>query len=355
MKKIFVYPADMEGCGYFRLIWPANQVQKTYEHEVTIIPPNNREGSFSATLQGDTVIDVHIPGDPDVVVLQRVTHMHVAQCVRVMRKKGIVVIVDIDDNLSTIHPNHPAFVTLHPKKNPHNRNIAYHLNSWHNIEIACRDASLVTVSSDALLRKYARHGRGVVLRNYIPEGYLKIDRNPDDVFGWGGSVHSHPDDLQVMGQSVRRLEKEQKNFRIVGPVVGVKNALGLANDPEATGAMALDKWPQAIAKLRVGVTPLSDTAFNAAKSWLKPLEKAGVGVPCVMSPRAEYVRLHKITNGAIGLLAKSQQDWYRHIKRLMDDDVFCEEKSQESRQAAAMLTIERHASNWLQAWTETAV
>ena len=351
MKKIHVYPADMEGCGYFRIIWPGKEVAKNRDLDVQIIPPNQREGSFSATMHGDQVVDVHMPGNPDVVVLQRVTHAHLAQCVKVLRQKGVVVIIDIDDNLAAIHPQHPAWSWLHPRKNPDNKNVAYQLNSWHNIEIACRDASWVTVSSDELLGKYAKHGRGSVLRNYLPEGYLKIERAPDNVFGWGGSLKSHPDDPQVTGTSIRQLEKDGHHFRVIGPVGGLKEALRLNEDPDATGPVKFEDWPHAISQLRVGMAPLADTLFNRCKSDLKPLEYAGLGIPCVMSPRREYRRLHKETG--IGFMAKSGQEWYRHIKRLMEDDVFCDESGFMAREAAAKLTIEQHAWRWREVWETT--
>ena len=54
-----------------------------------------------------------------------------------------------------------------------------------------------------------------------------------------------------------------------------------------------------VAKLGIGVAPLADTKFNAAKSWLKMAEMAALGVPCVVSPRAEYMRLHEQWIGSL--------------------------------------------------------
>jgi hypothetical protein len=59
------------------------------------------------------------------------------------------------------------------------------------------------------------------------------------------------------------------------------------------------RWPRrktgrlyrTISRYAVGMAPLRDTQWNNAKSWIKPLEFAAVGVPVVCSPSREYVRL----------------------------------------------------------------
>ena len=71
--KIYVFPADMTGCGYYRLIWPSEVLIKK-GHDITIVPPKERDKMMQATLRNGVVTSVKIPTDADVIVLQRVTH-----------------------------------------------------------------------------------------------------------------------------------------------------------------------------------------------------------------------------------------------------------------------------------------
>jgi hypothetical protein len=345
--KIICFPADLTGCGHYRMIWPAAVMQQGAlpGWEVLVVPPDRRGAAIQAKMSDETVIDVTFP-PCDVMVFQRVTHNYLAQAIGVIRSKGVRVIHDIDDDLETIHPGNPAWAMLHPNKNakPGSPDAKH---SWKNCQLACANASLVTVSSDALLKRYGyRHG--AVLRNHIPEHFLSIPWQDSDVVGWGGSVHSHPDDITQVGSTIARLVRDGIPYRQVGPVQGVQRALRLDTVPEHTGVVEQDDWPYALAELGIGIAPLADTAFNAAKSWLKPLEYAAVGVPSVISPRAEYRRIAKL---GIGDLADKPADWYRKIRRLALDSKYRADRALEARAAACNLTIQGNVNLWIEAWT----
>lgn len=341
--KVYAYPADLTGCGHYRLIWPAD-VLRSRGHSVVVRSPDKRH-ELRGAVQDDRLVDVAFPRDADVIVLQRVTHRHLVDAVRLLRERyGVAVVIDVDDDLSNIHPSNPAFTAMHP------RHGTMPDHSWRHTLAACDNATLVQVSTPALLRRYARHGRGVVVRNHVPRSYLDVPHDPAlATVGWGGAIHSHPDDLQVMGPLAARLEREGTSFQLVGPLQNAREVLGLAADPPATGAVDMAGWAGALAAhLGVGVAPLADTVFNHAKSWLKMLEYAAVGIPCVASPRSEYGRLHRL---GVGLLAERPRDWYRQVTRLVWDAGLRAELSAAGREVAAALTIEDNAHRWWDAWT----
>lgn len=341
--RIGVFPADLEGCGHYRLIWPA-AVLKDLGMNIDIIPPENRDNMFTATIEDDVVTAVQVP-NYDVMIFQRITHQYLAQAVPLIRAKGITVIIDIDDDLQSIHPSNPAFTVLHPKKSP-NGFTAQH--SWEWCRVACDAATLVTVSSPALARRYAPHGRFALLRNYVPDEMLQIEHQDSRDIGWGGSIHSHGNDVPVLGASISRLIQDGFTFKVVGPGIGLKQALGLQDVPPHTGTVTMAEWPSNLASLGIGVAPLADTVFNQAKSWLKPLEMAALGVPSIISPRAEYREISKL---GIGVLAKKPSDWYTKLKRLITDDVQRQELSAQVREVAAGLTVRGNAWRWQEAWT----
>lgn len=342
--KVVVYPSDQYGCGHFRLIWVGRLLTEA-GHDVTVTEPGTRH--VRLVMEGDTVRDVLIDEGVDVVVMQRTTHAYMAQAVAVMRTKGVAVVVDVDDDLSCIHPSNPAWSTHHPGNEGRLKNGQVHRHSWRNLAQACRNATLVTTSTPALLDVYARHGRGMVLPNYLPDMYYGIDRQDSDVIGWPGSYHSHPNDPEVIGGAVARLVDEGAEFVMRGDSKGAGRAFGLGADPVG-GGVSIEEWPRAVAELGIGIAPLADTKFNAAKSWLKPLELSACGVPWVASPRAEYRRLHAM--GA-GVLADRPRTWYRELKRLHGSAALRQELSEAGRAVAEQLRLRDHAWKWAEAWS----
>ncbi len=341
---VYVYPADIYGCGFYRMIGPAMAL-RAQGHDVRIKMPSEREG-IGGEFNSKTgrLVSVQIPPDADVIVMQRVSLQNLVEAIPMIRARGVAVVIDMDDDLTKIHPSNPAFAALHPKTGKDPR------HTWSNAAIATQQATTVTVSTPALLPVYASHGRGVVLRNRIPAAYLDLERRDSAVFGWAGSTHSHPFDLQEVGPAIARLIHEGYRYRGVGPVVGLKQALGLAEDPDCTGDVTLDDWPLRVAEMGIGIAPLADTGFNRAKSGLKVLEMMACGVPWVASPRLEYQALHN--RHKVGLMASKPKDWYRMVKRLADDEGLRAEMSAAGRAAAALETIERNAWRWLEVWQD---
>lgn len=343
--RIYVYPADTGGCGYFRLIWPA-QVLAARGHDVRLIMPHERDNIHAEVRPDGTLNDVFFPSDADVLVMQRVSHKLLADAIPLIRTKGTAVVVDMDDDLASIHPSNPAWLNFHPRSGRPGSTNSQH--NWHNAQLACERASLVTVSSDALVRRYATHGRYEILRNCVPAHYLDVEHSDDVVFGWGGSLASHPSDLQAMGHAPRTLQREGRVFKIIGDPGGVRANLNLDEEPESSGIVDITEWPKALSTLGVGLAPLADSVFNAAKSWLKPLEYAALGVPVVMSPRVEYLRFHRELG--VGIVAKKPADWVRRVRLLLDEPGLRAEHSALGREVARAWTYDARAELWLNAW-----
>lgn len=341
---IYVYPADVHGCGYYRMIWPAHALQ-SLGHSVRVISPKERGASLRAAVdRNGKIVDVEWPSDADAIVLQRISDCRLADAIEIMVRRGLKVIVDIDDDLAAIDPNNPAWQAMHPK-------YGYSSNhNWLNVQRACDAASFVTVSTDALLPRYARHGRGMVLRNCIPKRYLDVEHVDSDVVGWGGSLHVHPNDVQMLGPTIAILTSTGTKFRVIGPGDGVASVLRCDDDAiEATGSRDLrTEWPEALATLGIGIAPLADTRFNRGKSHLKVLEYSALGVPWVASPRAEYQRAHKLSG--TGILAEKPKHWLRGLRSLINNESLRHEASAAGRSWAATQTIEGNAWRWGEAW-----
>lgn len=335
---IYVIPADEHGCGYSRLIWPV-QVLKHYGHQIKIIRPGSVHLPFR--FSNGKLTGMMIPPDLELMVLQRPAlniHPHV---ITRLRAAGVAVVVDMDDDMTSIHP----------------RNIAYHVYkhdeekflSWKYASESCRAATFVTTTSPELQKIYASHGRGVVIPNYVPAAYLQMPRAEADRFGWAGATMNHPDDPQVTMGAVQQLINDGHQFTIVGGGQDAQSAFRLTDKPHMTGFVPVSQWAQTIrSNFRVGMVPLAPTPFNRSKSYLKGIEYMSLGIPWVASPRDEYRRLNKIAG--CGFLAHTPRQWYDMTRRLLTDDSLWREQSEAGLAFMQDQTYEAQAWRWAEAW-----
>lgn len=332
--------------SHYRLIWPAD-VLKKQGMDITILPPNEKSGFLAKVGEREDgskyLTSVQIPEDAEVIVLQRPAHPLQPQMIQMMRDNGIAVVVDMDDDMSSIDPANIAYHTYRPTS-------ASPL-SWKNAAESCRLATLVTTSTRSLQRVYAKHGRGMVLDNYVPEVCLNYPAGDSCCFGWAGTTKSHPKDLQVAGQTYQRLIDEGHCFKVVGGKSNVTQATKLKQEADCTGSITLDKWIHRITKeIYVGMIPLAASSFNTSKSRLKGIEYMAGGIPWVGSPREEYRRLQR--ESGCGFLANTPREWYEKLKLLLTDEVLRKEQSEAGRAYMADQTYQAQAWRWAEAWTK---
>lgn len=327
--KIFVSPGDSGPCGFYRLIWPGRAAAATGEARVEVA--DDRYIGWRM----DNYVNYLTRNDADVVVLQRPASPSTVEAIPKLQARGIAVVVDMDDDLSCVHQDNAAF---------------YWANEYHAFaQKACSMADMVTVTTEALAKVYAPHGRVRVLPNCVPRSYLKIPHRDSGVIGWGGAIRSHPGDLEVLGDSIANLVADGHLFKVVGPKGGLARALNLKEEPFATDGVPLNHWPTELSKIGIGIAPLAMSCFNESKSRLRPLEYSALGVPWVASPTADYQKFHDL---GVGLLASTPEEWEEHLRRLANDRFLRDAMADAGRQVAAQNTVEVNASRWVEAWSE---
>lgn len=368
--RVTVHPAGDDGCGLYRMIEPARVLA---DQGADVECTRTLAWRFSRTADGrpHKLVD---EVDADVVVFQRPLARRKLDMIRALQAAGVAVVVELDDDFGAIHRRNGAWADAHPEwmtlaeaaergiaaserltRGNHQwvreaGTVSWSSNTW--LRKACATADLVTVTTPALAERYAPHGRVAVLPNLVPERYLSITAAPHDgvVVGWGGSVNTHPDDLETTeGAVAAAVVDTDARFHVVGTGVGVRTALGLADEPTATGWVELADWPHALAALDVGIVPLADSRFDEAKSALKMLEMAAVGVPSVVSPTPDNVRMYK---HGLGLLAFTPAEWEQQVSRLIRNETERLALAEHGREVMARFTYERHAERWLDAWAQ---
>lgn len=287
--------------------------------------------------------------DADVVVFQRLVSRDAVEAVASAKAQGLRVVVDVDDDLDALHEGHPYREVAEGRRG----------EDWHaqNLHAACDLADVVTATTQPLVDRYAP-GRGVVLPNLVPAEYLRVRarrKGPLRV-GWTGRPISHIGDAGVMGGRVGPVVASAgavfaawglsapRTFAEVGVPVG--HRVTVPHRPLRSG------YPGSVAEMSVGLVPLVDSPFNRAKSWLKGIEYAALGVPFVASPLPEYRRLSEM--GA-GVLAETPEEWASAVGLMLAEPEYRAALVERGRAVVERLTYEAHAERWLAAWTSTSI
>jgi glycosyltransferase involved in cell wall biosynthesis len=335
--------AAADSSGTYRIIQPADVLAHWLNLDIEVVP---QKVGFRLTLSGADVVDADI--EADVLVLQRPMGWMMPSLIELMQARGTAVVVELDDDFHTAHPNNRAFQLNHPRVSP--------VYNWLHLTECVKRADLVTVSTDQLARRYGSHGRVAVLRNYVPESWLDLPRRSNGAtIGWAGTTVNHPVDLRATRGGVAMALNTHPGWRFMcvgGEGYADEICRQLELDPvrfTATPWRELEVHRLVVSQFDIGIAPLEDTVFNAAKSWLKGVEYAALGIPFVASDLPEYELLER--RYGIGVLAGPKSKfWRKACNDLMNDELRASMGQMQREQVAKTLTIEKNAWRWPDAW-----
>lgn len=343
---LYAYLGDRTGCGQHRIILPTQAIKsdQRYSHlQINLINPGDDAG-LKASVVNNKVVGITVPLDCNSVLLQRPTAEILVGCIPFLQDAGVRVIVDLDDDLCSLHPSHPTWHYL--------RSLPGH--SLDALRTACKRADIMVASTPLIAERYAsKNGKTVVVRNSIPRSAFR-GYNPclTPFISWPGAISTHPRDLLPLGNTLPLLGNELP-FIITGPSpednVDGKRARGLAGrDVEFTGEIDYGDWQDAVNRIHTGIAPLELTSFNEAKSALKPLEMAAAGVVFVKSPTAEY----ELFGAGLTAEGNKPRAWKRELKRLLyDEDLRDSERGRNYQLAHENVYDLPHiVDNWVDAW-----
>lgn len=252
-------------------------------------------------------------------------------------------IYELDDDVWHVHPTNTG---------------AYHTYGVHSVQDAvetCATMSdMVTVSTEPLAEMVAlktpqRNIR--VIKNCIPEMVLSIERPRREhlTIGWTGGG-SHTMDLLEVARPVRHVMDEDRSLRLHILGTDFRSTFGLAVMARHTPFQSdpFDYYP--LIDFDIGLAPIVPSIFNASKSYLKPLEYAALGIPCVATDFGPYREF--VIDGVTGFLARKEKQWRDRIRELVADADLRESMGAKARELAAQHTIEGNWWRWRDAYKE---
>jgi glycosyltransferase involved in cell wall biosynthesis len=354
VTRIVVLPADETACGLYRLRYPAGVVREVRpDWKIEVYRPSDVQLGRDARGRLAVLYGIPEPHSIDLLVMQRLDKAVLVQFVQWAQENGIAVVVDSDDAMWTIDPENAAYGSWNRKDG------ATH---WRHLDRAMELADLVTVTTPTLERRYGKHGRCEVLPNYVPMDALETPNirsefDPVLTIGWAGSTLTHPGDLTVVGDAVRRVVAEWNvRVRVVGDALGAARNWGLSTVEKVGPTEPGEPYYTALTSIDIALVPLRDHTFNRGKSWLKALEFSAVGVPVIASPNPANAALQHA--GVPLRLAETPSDWYHHLTDLIAPgrraDIGAALRADTAREARRQIglwwTYEAHAEEWAEAW-----
>jgi glycosyltransferase involved in cell wall biosynthesis len=245
----------------------------------------------------------------DVVVLQLVHGAGWLRRIGELQRAGVTVLYEIDDDLRGVaaEPGH-EFARLFPPQR-----LRAH-------EAAIRACDGVICSTQALAERLADlHAHRVVCTNGIDLGRYPypLPQRDSVTIGWAGGTGHERAMRPWMPVIADVLEaRRAARFRTVGQPYGLELAERFGSErASAMRFAALDTYPAAMAAFDVALAPAAPSAFFTAKSDLRFLEAAALGLPVVADP----VVYPAIVHGSTGLHAATPDEAREHLLALVDD------------------------------------
>jgi glycosyltransferase involved in cell wall biosynthesis len=159
----------------------------------------------------------------------------------------------------------------------------------------------------------------------------------DVLIMYGSGTKTHDADFRLAAPALARLlrARTEVRLRIVGDLTVPPEILVFGARVERIGALPYQAFLALLGEADISIAPLEPTIFNDAKSSIKYLEAAILGVASVCSPRASFAEV--IEPGVNGLMADDDAAWFAALDALAADAALRERLGQ----AALNTALER--------------
>ena len=233
-----------------------------------------------------------------------------------------LIVTDLDDNLWNIKPDNTAFHTF-KKGSDGLRTVTAIFNE--SDYLTCTNQYLKNV---ICFNTNIPHQKVKVFPNYIDlDLYKHRCKTRDDfdikIVHFGSTSHFADLANKEFMDGLGLLFNEYPNvhFKTIGAFISeFRNRFGKRYS-HGYGSQSLytwvkDKYPEFMDDADIFVTPLVDDIYTMCKSSIKFIEVSAAKIPGVWQDMRQYREV--IKHGKNGYLAKTADDWYRHIKALVD-------------------------------------
>jgi glycosyltransferase involved in cell wall biosynthesis/GT2 family glycosyltransferase len=301
VPRVSIVSLKWDGVAYYRGFLPLQEL----DHEGKI-----------------TFLDNRRLYEADVVILQRVFLPTFFDLIADLKRKGIKLIYEIDDDPFNVPPSHPAYQTY--QKSEVKQGLFKTLQSV-DLIIAATEPLRELVQS--------RLGKSIPIRvvgNYLdfksawnPAVYngtgASFKSDGTTVIGWAGAL-GHKADLELLlgvFKELTRLYQDKVTFRFLGYHPDFVSWEVPSEQVELRPWVDVNQYAKTLYALGldIGLIPLVDNPHNRAKTNLKFLEYSALGIPSIISHVGPYKGIPK---DCARLVDNKFSQWVNAIRQWID-------------------------------------
>lgn len=285
----------------------------------------------------------------DVVLLQRNCFGGALDALRYWRGRGKPVYIDLDDAYNML----PQTVSAHRfwTLNAH----SFKPPPLDQLREGLRLSNGLTSPSKLILEDWEAPAK-VWLPNFVrAEWYRDVERRPHEgiIIGWGGSM-SHYDSMRYSGAVAALTEICRKYPYVRLAMCGNdRNPYEMLTEIPAQQKLwqpgvPQHEWPNVVAQFDIGLAPLFGE-YDRRRSWLKVVEYACAGVPCIVSKSDPYVEL---SEWCFAQVEDGPEPWFAALDTAISSVAQAKAVAYKRRVAAVLeFSIESKAGVWLEGLT----
>lgn len=335
--------SDFFGCGTYRCYIPALSLEESGEYASTFLPHQH-------------VIDPlpieRLDGN-DIVIFQRTLGTAFEDYMRIAKKRGQILVYELDDLLFGIPKHNPSYQHYMAKDR---------LKTLRN---QLEQADVIVTSTRPLadeVRKFmgmkpddpkVRICHNHLHRAVFDEPVRELKPFPSEgkvIIGWQGSK-THDADFDSIFKALHRIieERPEVQLRFLGSVPECIKQIP-SDRFTWTKGVQFNQYPALLkfANFDIGLAPVVDSRFNRCKSNIKWLEYSAMKVPTVASRVYPYER--SIEDGVTGMLAGSVEEWYSKISQLLDSPDLRKQIGEQAHEVVWEQWGNTHAQSWVKAF-----
>ncbi len=283
------------------------------------------------------VIQIRLMDDVDFSDFDKVRSPDgLAPAINRARKKGQVIVCDLDDDIWNIPDWSPA------KRIPHKitavNSRAYDLGVLEANIRACTACTVTTPQIEKSVKEHCGEDTPVyIVRNGIdPKDFLPSGKRHKRLrVGWMGAANFAAKHLETMLDELEILNRYDAEFVHIGWSEGTDKYCQPLYDKIPCDVVSLpwvdhQQISQWLKSCDLGIVPRFHCDFIEGQSHSSGLQWASCGVPFIASYTAEYARLSSLGAGEI---ASARGSWYLLFERYFEDPDWRRRRGKESQMA----------------------
>jgi glycosyltransferase involved in cell wall biosynthesis len=316
------------GSGMYRIDLPLWALRNIGHEAVSVVGPDN----VDACAESVDVVIGQTMADPE-----RAERWHDLAS---RKERRPVLVAELDDDIWSVHGSNvaaAAFLTDEVRG---------------RVEDTLRVADAVTVTTEHLARVASRFNENVYILPNCIDLSLLMHNKPEPqrrTIGWTVSSSHQMDVKDMAGTLSHFLRKHPEvDLHLVGQ--DFRDYFNVPNLRWTSWNAELNEYLRGL-DFTVGIAPLLYHAFNKARSDIKALEYAALGIPIIASNFGPYP--HTVVHGETGFLVKHPHEWAKYLNLLLNDRQQHQLMSINAKVWASNRTIQGNAWRWELAYRET--